>query len=139
MTPVSCDLLKKDCFICLVLRFFSFKGTIQARSMSSADEKTLREDPAAEGEDSGAAASAPAKKMRVTSKTAEGAGKKPRDPSRKRGPPRPHRKLSQEILDGRISKLRSRIERCKGQLDDAERHIEGYEKEAKYREQEKKV
>jgi len=64
--------------------------------------------------------------------------KKSKDPTRKRGPPRPHRKLAQEILDGRIQKLRKRIDRSKGQLEDAVRHIEGYEKEAKYREQEKK-
>lgn len=60
------------------------------------------------------------------------------EPPRKRGPPRPHRKLPQEVLDGRIGKLRKRIERARGQLEDAERHIEGYDKEAKYREQEKK-
>lgn len=66
--------------------------------------------------------------------------KKPKsdEPPRKRGPPRPHRKLPQDVLEGRIGKLRKRIERAKGQLEDAERHIEGYDKEAKYREQEKK-
>jgi hypothetical protein len=66
--------------------------------------------------------------------------KKPKsdEPPRKRGPPRPHRKLPQEILEGRISKLRKRIDKARGQLEDAERHIEGYDKEAKYREQDKK-
>lgn len=59
-------------------------------------------------------------------------------PPRKRGPPRPHRKLAQDVLEGRIGKLKKRIERARGQLEDAERHIEGYDKEAKYREQEKK-
>lgn len=59
------------------------------------------------------------------------------DPPRKRGPPRPHRKLPQDVLEGRIGKLRKRIERARGQLEDAERHIEGYDKEAKYREQDK--
>lgn len=52
---------------------------------------------------------------------------------RKRGPPRPHRKLTQLVLDGRISKLNKRIEKARGHLEDAERHIEGYSKEAKYR------
>ena len=61
------------------------------------------------------------------------------EPPRKRGPPRPHRKLPQDVLEGRIGKLRKRIERAKGQLEDAERHIEGYDKEAKYRETEKKI
>jgi hypothetical protein len=55
---------------------------------------------------------------------------------RKRGPPRPHRKLSNEILSGRIEKLKKRIDRAKGQLEDAERHIDGYNKEASYREKE---
>ena len=58
---------------------------------------------------------------------------------RKRGPPRPHRKLTQEVLDGRIGKLRKRIDKAKGQLEDAERHIEAYVKEAGYREDEKKM
>lgn len=58
---------------------------------------------------------------------------------RKRGPPRPHRKLTQEVLDGRIGKLRKRIDKARGQLEDAERHIEAYVKEAGYREDEKKA
>ena len=53
---------------------------------------------------------------------------------RKRGPPRPHRKLTQEVLESRISKLNKRIEKAKGHLEDAERHIDGYSKERKYRE-----
>ena len=32
---------------------------------------------------------------------------------RKRGPPRPHRKLTQEVLESRISKLNKRIEKAK--------------------------
>lgn len=62
--------------------------------------------------------------------------KKP--PQRKRGPPRPHRKLDQEVLDSRIGKLRKRIERNAGQLADARRHIEAYDKELEYRAAEKK-
>ena len=37
------------------------------------------------------------------------------------------------MLEGRIGKLRKRIERARGQLEDAERHIDSYEKESKYR------
>lgn len=80
----------------------------------------------------------PAKKQKTGPRTAVGVKKVKGDPPRKRGPPRPHRKLSQDILETRISKLRKRIERARGQLEDAERHIDGYDKEAKYREQEAK-
>lgn len=59
-------------------------------------------------------------------------------PAKKRGPPRPHRKLAQEVLEGRIGKLKKRIEKARGQLEDAERHIDGYVKEVSYREGEKK-
>lgn len=52
---------------------------------------------------------------------------------KKRGPPRPHKRLAQEILDVRLAKLRNRIDKAKGQLEDAERHIDSYEKESKYR------
>lgn len=65
-------------------------------------------------------------------------GSKRSDPPKKRGPPRPHRKLPQDILEGRIEKLKKRIDRASGQLEDARRHVEGYEKEFKYRELEKK-
>jgi hypothetical protein len=77
---------------------------------------------------------APAKKMKTPRPASEG---KRANPPKKRGPPRPHRKLPQEILEGRIEKLKKRIERASGQLDDAKRHVEGYEKEYKYREQDK--
>ena len=60
-------------------------------------------------------------------------------PVKKRGPPRPHRKLAQEVLEGRIGKLKKRIEKARGQLEDAERHIDGYVKEVSYREGEKKL
>ncbi len=53
--------------------------------------------------------------------------------SKKRGPPRPHKKLAQEVLHSRITKLQKRIDRARGQLEDAERHIDSYNKEAKYR------
>jgi hypothetical protein len=50
-----------------------------------------------------------------------------------RGPPRPHRKLPASILTGRIDKLDKRIKKARHQLEDAERHIEAYVKETKYR------
>ena len=50
-----------------------------------------------------------------------------------RGPPRPHRKLPPSILGGRIEKLDKRIKKARHQLEDAERHIEAYLKETKYR------
>lgn len=82
----------------------------------------------------------------VAEESGEGEAKKKRVPraagkgevGRKRGPPRPHRKLTQPVLEGRIGKLQKRIERARGQLEDAERHIEGYSKEAKYRADESK-
>lgn len=52
---------------------------------------------------------------------------------RKRGPPRPHRKLAQDVLEKRINKLQRRIERVQTQLDDAQRHIVGYRNEEQYR------
>lgn len=85
------------------------------------------------------AAHAPAKDApkKKTGAPRSAIGKKDPKVSRKRGPPRPHRKLAQDLLEARISKLQKRIDRTKGQLEDAQRHIEGYEKESKYREAEK--
>lgn len=54
---------------------------------------------------------------------------------KKRGPPRPHRKLDTDVLNGRIEKLNKRITRAKQQLEDAQRHIEGYNKEFLFRQQ----
>lgn len=56
-----------------------------------------------------------------------------RPPGVPRGPPRPHRKLAPSILGGRIEKLETRIKRARYQQQEAERHIEAYLKEAKYR------
>jgi len=55
---------------------------------------------------------------------------------KKRGPPRPHRRLAEEVLSGRIEKLQKRIDKARGVLDEAERHIELYNKERKYRDAE---
>lgn len=56
-----------------------------------------------------------------------------RPPPKPRGPPRPHRKLPADILEARVAKLDKRIKRARVQLQEAERHIEGYLKETKYR------
>jgi hypothetical protein len=53
--------------------------------------------------------------------------------ARKRGPPRPHKKLDQGVLEMRISKLQRRIDRASGQLQDAHRHIDGYHREIAFR------
>jgi hypothetical protein len=97
-------------------------------SQQTAPERTLSAAPDAEKP----------KKARVARTGPKASSTSGGDAPRKRGPPRPHRKLPQEVLEGRICKLRKRIERARGQLEDAERHIDAYDKEAKYREQEKK-
>ena len=55
---------------------------------------------------------------------------------KKRGPPRPHKKLEQDILEARIVKLQRRIDRASGQLTDAQRHIDGYSRELGFRQAE---
>jgi hypothetical protein len=55
------------------------------------------------------------------------------EPKKKRGPPRPHRKLDQDVLSSRIEKLQKRIDKSKDILEEAERHIDAYNKETKYR------
>jgi hypothetical protein len=57
-----------------------------------------------------------------------------RPPGVPRGPPRPHRKLTPDVLAGRIAKLDKRIKKARNQMQEAERHIEAYLKESKYRE-----
>jgi len=53
--------------------------------------------------------------------------------SKKRGPPRPHKKLDQVVLESRVTKLQRRIDRATGQLQDAQRHIDGYHREITFR------
>ena len=64
-------------------------------------------------------------------KKPDGSGKK-----RKRGPPRPHRQVPNDVLQQRLGKLYKRIEKAKTQLADATRHYEGYKNEKMYRESE---
>ena len=51
----------------------------------------------------------------------------------KRGPARPFRKLAQEVLDGRIGKLESRIRRASTQLEEAQGYLVKYAVEREYR------
>lgn len=94
--------------------------------MSAKQQKQQKEEPAAPAPQSDAGDD---KKKKRPAR-----GPKVDGVKRKRGPPRPHRKLTQLVLDSRISKLNKRIEKARGHLEDAERHIDGYSKEAKYRE-----
>jgi hypothetical protein len=51
----------------------------------------------------------------------------------KRNPARPHRRLAFDVITTRLEKLQRRIGRAKMQLEDAQRHADGYEKEIEYR------
>jgi len=65
--------------------------------------------------------------------------KKPRKaPTAKRGPARPHRRLETEVIDARIAKLQKRLDRAKAQIEDASRHVEGYQREREFRAKEPK-
>ena len=74
----------------------------------------------------------PAKKPRKPKSTG---ASKPKEPKKKRGPPRPHRKLEGDVLELRMNKLKKRINKAKVQLEDATRHIEVYQRESFYRSQ----
>lgn len=60
----------------------------------------------------------------------------PSAPRQKRGPARPHRRLSKEVIDSRIAKLQKRLDRARAQIEDATRHVEGYQRERDFREKE---
>jgi hypothetical protein len=70
------------------------------------------------------------------SKAAGAPSKSDRQPRKKRGPARPHRRLDIEVINTRITKLEKRRLRAKEQLEDATRHVEGYQAERDFREQE---
>jgi hypothetical protein len=63
----------------------------------------------------------------------------PRQPRKKRGPARPHRRLDIDTINSRIAKLEKRRLRAKEQLEDATRHVEGYRAEREFRDQEAAV
>ena len=71
-----------------------------------------------------------AKKPRA--KRAAGAVKKQ---AKKRGPARPYRKLSAELLDGRIAKLQKRVARATEQLQESRGFLTKYEREKEFRTQ----
>ena len=79
-----------------------------------------------------------AKKGKATGKRTEvkkgpdACGKK----KKKRGPPRPHRQVPDDVLATRLGKLQKRIDKAKTQLADATRHFDGYHNEKMYRESE---
>jgi hypothetical protein len=54
-------------------------------------------------------------------------------PRAKRGPARPHRRLTADVIDSRINKLQKRLDRAKSQIEDAGRHVEGYLRERDFR------
>ena len=95
--------------------------------MTSADAPpaAVPDAPAPEGADS-------KKRKRPTKTENDGDTPKPKA-TRRRGPPRPHRKLSDEVLASRRDKLKKRMDKARAQLEEAERHYQGYEKENKYR------
>jgi hypothetical protein len=59
-----------------------------------------------------------------------------RQPRKKRGPARPHRRLDIDTINLRRAKLEKRRLRAKEQLEDATRHVEGYRAEREFRDQE---
>lgn len=79
------------------------------------------------------------KKRKRLPKAGVNADAKPADKpkgTRRRGPPRPHKKLADTVLLARSEKLQKRIDKARGQLDEAERHLSGYAQEVKYRAEE---
>jgi hypothetical protein len=74
----------------------------------------------------------PAKSGGIKTKT----DSEPRQPRKKRGPARPHRRLDIDTINSRIAKLEKRRLRAKEQLEDATRHVEGYRAEREFRDQE---
>lgn len=120
----------------------TFTTSSQKAKKDSSDQPVEETDPPSDAENGEVDGDA-AKKAKAKAKAPRAASEKKADASdnktcggrvvKKRGPPRPHKRLAQEILDVRLGKLRNRIEKAKGQLEDAERHIDSYEKESKYR------
>ena len=50
-----------------------------------------------------------------------------------RAPARPHRRVSQDIIEARVLKLEKRLYRAKTQVEDATRHVESYKRELTFR------
>jgi hypothetical protein len=56
---------------------------------------------------------------------------------KKRGPPRPYRRLEEEVLNGRITKLTARMDKAKAQHEEAQQLLLRYTHERAYRAQDK--
>jgi t-SNARE complex subunit (syntaxin) len=69
-------------------------------------------------------------------KARKNSGKGPQGEQKHRKPARPHRKLAQEILDQRITKLTKRLERFKSQHEATRVTLTRYAHERFYREKE---
>lgn len=65
----------------------------------------------------------------------EGKAAAGREKGKRRGPPRPHRRLEEGVLSTRMERLEARIEKAREQIEDAGRHLEIYALESKYRRQ----
>ncbi len=68
-----------------------------------------------------------------TPTTEEKKKKIPRSQRTKRGPARPLRRVSREVLDSRIEKLDKRLKRVTAQMEDASRHHAAYVRELQFR------
>ena len=55
---------------------------------------------------------------------------------KKRGPPRPYRKLAQSVMDSRMKKLQRRIERTSAQAEEGRTFLEKYTREQAFRDAE---
>lgn len=93
--------------------------------------KRNKEERRGDGESPQEAGGAASKKQR-SEKTKKGEGeqlahqKKPKTA-------RPHRRLDIGVISSRLEKLKRRIHRARNQLEDAQRHADGYERELQFR------
>ena len=79
-------------------------------------------------------AAKPAKKAKREPEEAKRAKKEGKgEPKPTRGPARPYRKLSQEILDSRIQKLQKRLTRTTSQAEEAGAFLSKYVREQDFR------
>ena len=77
--------------------------------------------------------SVPAKKEAKTTARSKSSTPAKKGSGVPRGPPRPHRRITQDVLETRVTKLQKRIKRARIQLEVSERHVAGYLLEQEYR------
>lgn len=111
-----------------------------SETLTTSNNSTTTHDPSAP-ETIDTASEKPAKKAKTERaprppKSAGDRSKTDAQPRKKRGPARPHRRLDIETIKSRIEKLEKRRQRSKEQFEDATRHVEGYQAERNFREQE---